>query len=427
MVFRPLEPHPVQSALWRTKARFPVAACGRRSGKSEIAKRKICKAAITCPYPDGWFVYSAPTRDQAKRIAWQDLQRMLLDLDVVKRCYTSDLTIKLNSGVEVCCVGMDRPERIEGRILDGIVLDEYANMRPEAWEAHVRPALSTRDREGWALFVGTPEGRNHFWQLFMMASDPRNQPEWEAFTWKSADIISPRELAIAKANMDPIMFAQEYEASFTTFDGLAYYSFDRAVHAKQELHYKSDLPLVFSLDFNVSPGTAAVIQEYEGYTNIIGQVWIAKGSNTRMVAEKLREDWRHHQRDIYLYGDATGGNKHSQSTDGSDWDIVRGILRPVFTNRLKWRIGSSNPPVRARVNAVNARLRTADDKIHMRVCPFKAAKVVEDFEAVTVIPGTAGELDKYSDPDHSHLTDEIGYYTFAVHPTTARFTATTYV
>jgi hypothetical protein len=426
-MFQRLDPHPTQSRLWRTRARFPVAACGRRSGKSEIAKRKLVKSAIMCEHPDGWYVYAAPTRDQAKRIAWADLKRMLTSTGLVDKILESELTIKLKTSVEVSLVGMDRPERIEGRILDGIVLDEFANMRPDAWEEHVRPSLSTRGREGWALFIGTPEGRNHFWKLYTKALDPVNQPEWEAFTWKSSDILSPKEIELAKASMDPLTFAQEYEASFNTFEGLAYYSFKREVHACKRLSYDPVLDLILCLDFNVNPGVACVIQEIDGETHVIGEVWIAKGSNTKLVAQRLAADWGQHRGRVLLYGDATGGNPGTQASAGSDWDIVRDVLRPVFGQNLKFRVGRSNPHERTRVNAVNARLLTADGVSHMRVCPYKAPKTVEDFECVMVIDGTAGELDKNSDKEHTHLTDALGYYIAAMFPTTKRYTATTFI
>jgi hypothetical protein len=328
---------------------------------------------------------------------------------------------------------MDKPERAEGRILDGALLDEFANMHPEVWENHLRPALSTRDREGWALFIGTPEGRNHFYRLFQEAQTKQN---WESFTWKSVDVISADEVEQAKSEMDPLIFAQEYEASFISFEGKAYYSFNQNIHASERLKekfYNRGGDLVVCFDFNTAPGVAAIGQEitYRGANEFIdrsvpvtmwfGEVWIPKGSNSERVARKVLEDWGSHEGRVLLYGDATGGNKGTQASDGSDWDLIRNILRPHFGKRVRKRVGTSNPKERARVNSMNARLRTADGSAHMLIDPHWCPHLVEDLDSVTVIEGTAGELDKDSDDMLTHLTDAVGYYVYQAHPTTRRY------
>lgn len=374
---------------------------GRRSGKTEIAKRKLIRKALTCPLPDGRFIFSAPTREQAKRIYWNDMQAMLPKAFVKKKNVT-ELSMTLLTGTTISIVGMDRPERIEGDPLDGIVLDEYANMKPEAWESNIRPALSTYGRPGWAMFIGVPEGRNHYWHLRNKALERDN---WDVFTWKSIEILPEDEINEARADMDPLLFAQEYEADFTNFSGACYYAFSYDKHIDNSIEYDPDLPLIFCFDFNVEPGIAVVLQEQYGRTVSVGEVHIPRNSNTVAVCRRLVADWGHHKGRVEVYGDATGGARGTAKVQGSDWDLVRIELRsftPVYF------IKKRNPAERARVNAVNTRLLTADGQVRF-VCG-KTPKFIECLEGVVLLEGGSGEIDKRATPHLTHMSDAVGYY-----------------
>src|SRR5690606_27340915 len=134
----------------------------------------------------------------------------------------TDLSIRFYNGAEVQVGGMEKPERWEGRPIDGAMLDEYANMKPDAWGKHIRPGLSTKGREGWAWLIGVPEGRNHYWELYKRAKDG-DDPTWSAHHWPSKLIVSPEEIEAARRELDPLTFEQEYEGSFVNFAGRAYY------------------------------------------------------------------------------------------------------------------------------------------------------------------------------------------------------------
>lgn len=416
-----LRAHPIQHRLWNSRARFRVVPAGRRSGKTELAKRYLILKALTfTSHPDGWFVLAAPIHKQARDIYWEDVKRLVPDWAIVSISETH-MTIRLINGAEISVVGLDQPQRIEGRPLDGIVLDEFADMKPIVWTKHVRPALSTIGRPGWAWFIGVPEGRNHYYKLFTeaMADDTGT---WEGFTWKSADLLDPAEIAAAKNDLDELTYQQEYEASFVNFEGRAYYPFDRLIHAKEQLRYNPNLPLIFCFDFNVKPGVAAVVQEqiYRGrmpnverrdrFTAVIGEVWIPDNSNTPRVCRKLIHDWGDHEGDVLCYGDATGGSRGTAKVSGSDWDLIRANLRPVFGERVKFRYRRKNPKERPRINAVNTRLLTVDGTIRMLVDPKKAPHVVNDFEGVQLVEGGAGEIDGDHDKELTHISDAVGYY-----------------
>jgi hypothetical protein len=394
--------------------------------------------ASTSAFANPCYFAAAPTRDQAKRIYWDDL-KAFSPKRIVRKLSETDLTIHYVTGASLSVIGMDKPERIEGSPWDGGVLDEFANMKEVAWMANVRPALA--DREGWCWLIGVPEGRNHYYEAWNDAIGPlniANGGDWDGFTWFSADILPAAEIESAKRNLDELTFKQEYEASFVNFEGQAYYCFDRQVHCKTLADdYNPRADLVLCLDFNVDPGVAVIAQEMKfphtiqlassnvlgremfknvfqpavSGTGVIGEVHIPRNSNTPAVCRKFIKDWGEHQGNVFVYGDATGGARGTAQTEGSDWDLVKKLLYKHFGNqRVFFRVPPSNPTERARINAVNTRLRSGDQVAHFMIDPVAAPMTVKDFEGVRLLAGGSGELDKKADPKLTHLTDAFGYY-----------------
>jgi hypothetical protein len=420
----------VQERVRDEDKRFKVIPAGRRSGKTELAKRKIVVEALSAndtPWPDPRFFAAAPTRDQVKAIYWADLKAMFPPAFIRKKS-ESDLSIVLENGAEAYAVGMDKPERIEGRPWDGGILDEYANMKSQAFPENVRPALA--DRKGWCWLIGVPEGRNHYYDLYKYSISGEDV-DWGGYTWPSSDIIDPAEVEAARRQLDELVFAQEFEGSFINFEGRIYYPFTEATHcADLRGKYNPHQPLIFCFDFNVAPGVAAVCQEmvlpgqYERGTGgavlldrpitgtgVIGEVYIPRNSNTPAVCRKLIADWGNHIGDVYCYGDATGGAEGSAKVQGSDWALITKEMNLHFgSSRVYIKVRLANPRERARINAVNSRLKNTVSEIHMLIDPKKAPHVVVDFEGVRVLEGSAGEIDKKSDPNLTHISDGIGYY-----------------
>lgn len=237
--------------------------------------------------------------------------------------------------------------------------------------------------------------------------------EWGSFTWFSSDILMPAEIEAAKRDLDELTFQQEYEGSFISFEGRAYYVFDERIHCNL-LKYDPKQALALCFDFNVEPGVAAIAQEQtlpnglEG-TGIIGEVHIPRNSNTPAVCRRIIQDWGKHPGRVICYGDATGGASGSAKVQGSDWDLVRQELKPIFGDRLIFRVKAANPRERARLNAVNSRLKSASGEIRLMVDPVKAPNVIKDFEGVQLLKGGSGEIDKKSTPLLTHISDAIGY------------------
>ncbi len=412
-----LRRHEVQVAYAQSPHRFNVVPPGRRSGKTERAKRKLVKAAMKgTAYRNPRFFAAAPTRDQAKRIYWDDLKALVPDWMKRGKPSEGQLMIPLINGSTIWVLGMDKPERVEGQPWDGGILDEYANMKPQTWGAHVRPALS--DRGGWCDLIGVPEGRNHYYDRAKEAqaelAERGDASEWGYYHWLSADILPAEEIEAARRDLDDLTFQQEYEGSFVNFHGRAYYPFLESTHTAK-LAYNHEADLVFCLDFNVDPGVAVVAQEQIlprgglAGTGVIGEVHIPRNSNTPAVCRRLISDWGRHEGRVFVYGDATGGARGTAQTEGSDWDLVKKILGQRF-KRLYFRVPDANPTERARINAMNSRLLSADGAIRLMVDPSKAPQTVRDLEGVRLLEGGSGEIDKRYDPRLTHLSDGLGYY-----------------
>lgn len=444
-----MEPHAEQLRLMTSPARFKVVPAGRRSGKTERAKRRLLRACIAgeSGFDRPNYFAGAPTRDQAKRIYWDDL-KALSPPPLIRGTSETELVIEYVTGARLYVVGLDKPERIEGTPWDGGVLDEYANMKPQTWPANVRPALA--DRKGWCWLIGVPEGRNHYYDTFVDAAGPlnvKNAGDWDVFTWPSVDILPPEEVESARRDLDELTFKQEYEASFVNFEGQAYYPFERTTHcADLSGCYNPRADLAVCFDFNVDPGVAVIVQEVafprllvqpkviDGRpmfanvqqaptvgTGVIGEVYIPRNSNTPAVCRRFIQDWGAHAGRVLVYGDATGGSRGTAQTEGSDWDLVRAALYQHFGGeRVHFRVPRSNPTERARINAVNTRLRAGDGAIRLLVDPAKAPMVVKDLEGVRLLVGGSGELDKKADAKLTHLSDALGYYVEAEFPVRRR-------
>ena len=428
-----LRAHPEQRRLVESDARFRVVPAGRRGGKTEHAKRfaltgnldKGFEGALTCTQEQGWFVCAAPTHAQVKRIYWRDLKR-LSPSRYVKSISEGELYIDFVNGARLQCMGLDKPERIEGPPLHGVVLDEYANMKADLFDNHISPMLA--ETGGWAWFIGVPEagGINDYQELFESAcSSAEEFADWDGFTWESADILDPKEIARQRARMDPRTFDQEYRAKFVNVGGRTYYSFGNENVAPCRHLYDPDQPLAFMFDFNVEPGTASVGQYLlrpEGWPTyvadkffgVIGEVWRARDSNTHLVCDDLLKGWGSHRGAVWLFGDATGGNRGTAKTEGSDWDIIEKRFREVFGNRVFKKVPKGNPAERARVNAMNARIMTADGLRRFVVDGEECPHVVKDYKRVVCLPD--GSIDKKKDKKLTHLSDGIGGWAAEMHP-----------
>ena len=207
-------PRAWQTACHKQRRRFTVLALHRRAGKTELALRELLDKALRCPYDLPLFFYVAPLLKQSKAIAWARLKQIVSPLVMAGLCEIneSELWVRLTTnGAMIRCYGADNPDAMRGVRLDGVVLDEVAQMDPEVWDDVIQPALS--DRLGWALFIGTPNGINLFSKLYFGAD---NKPDWFAarYTVYDTDALDPTEVARLRADMGEVSFAREYLCDF---------------------------------------------------------------------------------------------------------------------------------------------------------------------------------------------------------------------
>lgn len=200
---------PWQQQVFEADERFKIVAAGRRTGKSRLAAWMLIINALQTER--GHVFYVAPTQGQARDIMWNTL--LELGNPVISGSHVNNMQIKLINGATISLKGADRPETMRGVSLKFLVLDEYADMKPSVWETVLRPALA--DQKGSALFIGTPLGRNHFYDLYKYAElgDDATYRAWH-FTSYDNPLLDSEEIDTAKQSMSSYAFRQEFMASF---------------------------------------------------------------------------------------------------------------------------------------------------------------------------------------------------------------------
>jgi len=190
--------------------RFGAAVCHRRFGKTVLAINHLLKAALTCEKPRPRYAYVAPTYKQGKAIAW-DYLKFYAGVIPGRQFHETELRVDLPNDSQIRIYGADNPDSMRGIYLDGVVPDEYGLQPSRTFSEVLRPALS--DRQGWAFFIGTPNGKNHFYDVCQQA---KRGGEWFFAEYRATEtnILLASELASAKESMTADEFAQEYECSF---------------------------------------------------------------------------------------------------------------------------------------------------------------------------------------------------------------------
>lgn len=201
---------PWQKQVYSDDTRFKVIVAGRRCGKSRLSAVSLLVEGLRCPQGSA-VMYVAPTQGQARQIIWDLL--MELGREVISSSHVNNMDITLINGAKIYVRGSDRPDTLRGVSLTYLVLDEVADIKQETWEKVLRAALS--DKKGKALFIGTPKGRNWFYDIYNLGLDEEDE-EWKSwhFTTKDNPLIDPKEIEGAKKTLSSFAFKQEYEASF---------------------------------------------------------------------------------------------------------------------------------------------------------------------------------------------------------------------
>lgn len=209
-------PRALQRDLHLKLKRFNVLVCHRRFGKTVFAINHMIDRALKNPLRNPQYAYIAPTFGQAKRVVWDYLKQytsMIPGAEPNEADLRVDIPIRSGERIRFMLLGAENPMALKGIYLDGEVLDEYAEMNPAVWREVIRPTLA--DRNGWGIFIGTPKGRNSFYDLYERAR-LGDDPEWFSAMFKASEtgIISQSELDSAKREMSEGEYEQEFECSF---------------------------------------------------------------------------------------------------------------------------------------------------------------------------------------------------------------------
>ena len=212
--------HASQHQVFSDPARFIVVSAGRRFGKTVLAIYKAIKIALEAPKSNIWLV--SPTYRQSEMIAWKMLFE-LIPAPLIKSKNEVKLLVEFTNGSEICLKGADNEDSLRGVSLDYCILDEISTMKRNVFSEIIRPMLT--DRKGKAMFIGTPKGKNHFWELFIKGE--KHEDGFSSYKFKTEDnpYISRSEIAEAKSQLSERVFNQEYLASFEDYTGLIWPEF----------------------------------------------------------------------------------------------------------------------------------------------------------------------------------------------------------
>ena len=293
----------------RRKERWACIVAHRRAGKTVACINELIKAALICTKEDPRFAYVAPYYAQAKDVAWAYLKRFAAPIPGVE-ANESELRVDFPNGGRVRLYGADNYDRLRGLYLDGVVLDEPADMDPRAWPEVIRPALA--DRQGWATFIGTPKGRNSFFDIWDRAGQ---DDAWFRAMLRASEtgLVAQSELDDLRKALTPEQYEQELECSFEAAILGAYYGKEVADAERAsricEVPYEPDLPVHTAWDlgmgdstaiwfFQVAPDGIRFIDHYEAHSQPLGHYAAALEARRYRYAD----DWVPHDAKVRELG-----------------------------------------------------------------------------------------------------------------------------
>jgi hypothetical protein len=376
-----------QSDIFNSGARFRTVVAGRRFGKTFLSTIEIIRAATAGKNKNCWYI--APTYGAAKEIAWDMMIHTIPD-EYISKTNETALTLRLINGSTIALKGAEKPNNLRGRALDFVVLDEFADMRPETWTEVIRASLS--DRQGNALFIGTPKGRNHFYELW--ADGLGSKDNWASFQYTTIEggNVPQDEIEQAQNDLDERTFNQEYCAEFVTYSGLIYYAFSRELSVVDIEDNNSTL--LIGMDFNLDPMSAVVCIRHGVNLLAIDEI-VMYGSNTDEMSAEIKA--RYPDRNIIIFPDPASRQRKTSAGGRTDLSILQNA---GFSVKVK----KQHPLVRDRINAVNSRLLTSDGHRHLFFSP-KCKQTIKSLERQTYKEGTS----QPNKDGFDHMNDALGY------------------
>ena len=381
-----------QQEVISCEKRFRVLISGRRFGKTFLAISELAKFAR---FPNQKVWYVSPSYRQSKNICWSMLKDQMIKHKWAKKINDSDLSIILKNNSLIQLKGSDNEQSLRGVGLNFIVLDEFADIKPNAWYEVLRPTLS--DTKGSALFCGSPKGFNFAYDLYS-----KKDKEWESFKFTTIEggQVDQEEIEQAKNDLDERTFQQEYLATFVNYAGIIYYNFDinNNVIEDYKLH---DGTIHIGMDFNIDPMCCVVAQEKDNKIIIFDEIQIWS-SNT---AEMVQEIKQRYKQKVVIYPDPASKQRKTSAGGFTDLSILKNAGFEV-------RCRSTHPLVRDRINAVNSKLKNVNGKSSMFM--IKSCKnLIKSLQRQIYKEGTHVP-DK--DSGYDHFNDALGYMIEYMYP-----------
>jgi len=391
-----------QGRVFTSEARFRVLVAGRRFGKSVLGVHEAIKAAVRKSNARVWYV--APTYDDAFDYAWEPLIGAIPPELFARAPHETRLEITLKNGSTIRLRSADRPDRLRGRGLDMVVLDEFRWMEPRIWPEIVRPALT--DRQGRAVFISTPKGYDWVYEMWRRGQNGDNMPlsgNWKSwrFTTRDGGWVPTEEMDEVASETDERTYRQEYEASFETAEGRVYYTFDRSVHVDSSV-VDTGTELYIGQDFNVHPMASAVAVKVANEIHFIDAFELPI-SNTEELVEEVKT--RYPGRKIIFCPDPSGVQRRTAAPVGqTDFTIIKRAGFEIHAPKQA-------PLVVDRYNNTNSNLRAKDGTVRVKIHP-RAEKLIRGYEGLCYKEGTS-LADKKQQDIHGteivHICDAADY------------------
>ena len=385
--------NPLRREILLDPHRFKVVVAGRRFGKTYLALMWLCLGNIEAN-ERRWFI--APTYRQGKMIAFPVLRQIFRNRAKVNE---SELKVTLSNGAEICIKGADNEDSLRGAGLNRVVLDEYAMFKNHVWQEIVLPMLATT--QGDAMFIGTPDGYNSLYDLYLKG---QSDPEWMSWQYTTIEggFVADDEIDRLKSNMDGRLYRQEMEASFETTGNRAAYNFDRDIHIKKADGLTSER--FIGMDMNVDYMSAVIACVYTDGTIHYYDEIRQSNSNTEAMSREMRKRWGLHP----IFPDPAG-KARSTTSNRSDHQILK-------DNGFQVIARVAHPTQKDRLSALNRMLLDAKDRVKMTIDP-SCIYLIKDLEQVQ--RDKKGGIDK-SNPELSHMLDACSYYIEYKHPIVQR-------
>lgn len=401
-----LRPHAQQYEAWTTKKRFVGLACGRGSGKTELARRRIVRyLSVTIPNnPNPMYFFALPTYTQARRVAWKQIKALVPEHWLAEPPREGDMLIRTKFGSELYVVGMDKPQRIEGNQWAGCVIDESCDQKPGVFETSVIPALT--QWRAWCWRIGVPKrygpGAAEYKRWFFEEDEDKL-----ALSWPSSSVRTEEELRYAKKALAVDDYDEQMEAKWVTAKGRIFYGFDEKLNVTDKFDYIPSQPIFVGSDFNVDP-MAWTLSHKAGDQWLTFDEVFKRNTNTERTLDALYEKYKDHTSGWIFIGDATGQARKSSASQ-SDYLHIANDTR--FQNK-KCLYPPSNPPVIDRFAACNAMFANKAGVRRAFIHP-RCKELIKDlndraFKKGTREPNDTGDL--------GHISDAYGYPVYAIFP-----------